>query len=92
MIKVAMIAAVLLACVVAVFLLRRAGQASADPSEFPMIYNVPNFMNGLPSKVLHPIAPPFVSSASGIPAKYLSRERRHAHPDGHRARRCPRRR
>ncbi len=46
MIKVAIIAAVLLACVVvAVFLLRRSGEASADPSEFPMIYNVANFMN-----------------------------------------------
>jgi hypothetical protein len=46
MIKVGIIVAVLLACVVvAVFLLRRAGEAGADPSEFPMIYNVANFMN-----------------------------------------------
>ena len=46
MIKVGIIAAVLVACVVvAVFLLRRSGEASADPSEFPTIYNVANFMS-----------------------------------------------
>jgi hypothetical protein len=45
MIKVAIIAAALLACgVVALFLLSRSGEATADPSEFPMIYNVANFM------------------------------------------------
>ena len=45
MIKIGIIAAVFLACaVVAVFLFRRSREASADPSEFPMIYNVANFM------------------------------------------------
>jgi hypothetical protein len=46
MIKVGIIATVLLACVVAaVFWLKRSGEVSTDPSEFPIIYNVANFMN-----------------------------------------------
>lgn len=56
MMKAAMILAGLLACVVvAVFWLKRSGKASADPSEFPIIYNVANFMNSAELKEVESI-------------------------------------
>jgi hypothetical protein len=46
MVKAAIILVGLLACVVvAAFWLKRSGEASADASEFPIIYNVANFMS-----------------------------------------------
>ena len=46
MIKAAMILMGLLVCfVVGVFWLKRSSGSSADPTEFPIMYNVANFMN-----------------------------------------------